>query len=185
MQFWDEMALVYPSLARVPRPLRQDIVELGLSCRAGASSLCVVFGQAASIKRVAPEVPDVITERIAHRYAVDLESLGTAQERFYVDLIDDPVVTVRGWVCAHGAIVQEKVYRRVGPGRLEVDRHTPDGQLISAGEPEFVGDDSDWSGAPGALDLARRAVAAEAAAGYLVLKKLRTDQSYIRLYGVV
>ena len=185
MSFWADLAGVFPSLERLPEAARRHVVELIPSARSTVQSLCVVFDEGEALRMTAPEVPEFILARTAHRYAVDLDSLGTGAERYYVDEIFDPEVALRGWICAGGVVVEEKTYRRAGPGRLLIDRRDANGAWLTRDEPECVGSDVDWSGEPHVLESARAALAAGEILGFLVLKKEGRSQSYLRIYGVV
>ena len=185
MSFWADLAGVFPSLERLPEAARRHVVELIPSARSTVQSLCVVFDEGEALRMTAPEVPEFILARTAHRYAVDLDSLGTGAERYYVDEIFAPEVALRGWICAGGVVVEEKTYRRAGPGRLLIDRRDANGAWLTRDEPECVGSDVDWSGEPHVLESARAALAAGEILGFLVLKKEGRSQSYLRIYGVV
>jgi len=184
MSFWADLAGVFPSLERLPEAARRHVVELIPSARSTVQSLCVVFDEGEALRMTAPEVPEFILARTAHRYAVDLDSLGTGAERYYVDEIFDPEVALRGWICTGGVVVEEKTYRRAGPGCLLIDRRDASGAWLSRDEPECVGSDVDWSGEPHVLDLAKTALATGEILGFLVLKKEGRSQSYLRIYGV-
>jgi len=185
MTLWSDLAGVFPSLERLPEAARPHVVELIPSARGTEQSLCVVFDEGEALRMTAPEVPAFILSLTAHRYAVDLDSLGTGAERYYVDEIFDPEVALRGWICAGGVVAEEKTYRRAGPGRLLIDRRDANGAWLTRDEPECVGSDVDWSGEPHVLESARAALAAGEILGFLVLKKEGRSQSYLRIYGVV
>lgn len=182
MGLFQDIAALYPSFNKIPQEHVGSIKEIVFSCRDGVNSICVVFNNANALSAVAPNIPSSILEYVSHRYAVDLESLGTDRERYYVDLIDHPTISIKGWFCNNGEIYQEKNYRRASSGGVEVDRYNVSGELISEAEPEIEATESDWSGHPEVISIVSKDYGSTV--GHIFLKKVLTNQTYVRLFGL-
>jgi len=182
MGLYQEISALYPSFNKIPQEHLENISEVVFSWRDGVDSICVVFRTPEALRAIAPNVPLSITNRKANRYAADLESIGSTRERYYVDVPSDPVISIMGWFCNNGVIEQEKEYRRAGESVLEVDRYNGEGEMISSAEPEVETLESEWRGRPEVLTIVKSYP--EESAGFIVLKKTLTDQTYIRLYGI-
>ena len=184
MAFYDTLAGFYPSALLVPEEQRKFISEVIFCWRAGKESLVVAFMNSDALAATAPSAPQDVLSRLANRYAVDLDSLGTDRERFYVDDPNSDTVSIRGWYYDNGVQTESKEYLRDGRGTLAVQRYTPAGTATGVPEGEVTGTDIHWRGRRAVLEFAQAEVAAEDAAGYFVLTKLASNQCYLRLFGI-
>lgn len=171
---------LHKSTAALPAEVLEDVSEIIYTTRRGAFSVCLVLSKIETLANLIGTVPDLIQDATTKRYFVDLQSIGTDTLRLYTDAPEPDVVIYGYYFCPPHEMLQKKVYRKVAPGRLEIDRYNGNGVLISAAEPEKQGDASCWLGDK---DFAARVEREASAHGYAVryTHKEEKPQSYLRV----
>lgn len=155
------------------------IEELVISYRSGSLTMCVVTDDLDIFRNVVPNPPAEIANAVTRRYAVDLESIGTDQQRMYVDSQESAEAGIGYYFNAQGVATQKKIYKKLEPGRLGIDRYDIDGTLISSEEPEVVCTREDWGGDDAIADSAE--AIRNDVSNVIYMKKENIDQSYIRV----
>lgn len=155
------------------------IEELVISYRSGAITMCVITDDLDVFRNVVGDPPAEIANAVTRRYAVDLESIGTDQQRMYVDSPESAEAGIGYYFNAQGVATQKKIYKKLEPGRLGIDRYDMDGNLLSAEEPEVACTREDWGGSDAIADDAE-AIRADVS-NVVYMKKENVDQSYIRI----
>lgn len=159
--------------------IQPQILELVISYRAGALTMCVVVDDLELFKNIVPNPPAEIANAVTRRYAVDLESIGTDQQRMYIDSPEKMEAGIGYYFDADGNAFQRKVYKKAGMGRLTIDRYDMDGTLISAEEPEVKCTSAEWGGSSLIVDAAEEI--RPKVSNVVYMKKENADQSYIRV----
>ena len=174
------LAHLHKSTAALPADVLQDIGEVIYTVRSGVFSVCVVMSKLETLARLIGTVPDLIQAATTKRYFVDLQSIGTDTLRLYTDAPEPDVVIYGYYFYPPHEMLQKKVYKKVGPGKLAIDRYNGNGVLFSANEPESQGDSSCWLGA---RDFADRVEREANTHGYAVryTYKEGKPQSYLRV----
>jgi hypothetical protein len=158
----------------------KDIGEIIYTVRDGVFSVCVVMSKLETLAKLIGPVPDLIKDATTARYFVDLQSIGTDTLRLYTDAPEADVVLYGYYFYPPHEMLQKKVYKKVAPGKLAIDRYNGNGVLISAAEPESQGEPSCWLGDK---DFAARVEQEASAHGYAVryTYKEGKPQSYLRV----
>ena len=135
------------ALDALPLAAKDSIVELIWSLRGAATpiqTVCVVVLSLDDLAQICGVIPSEVSEGYGRRYFVDLESIGTSYERFYVDRADE--YSIWGYVYDKGVLTETKVYKRNGKYEISLDRYAPDGVVKSRDEVEKEVSTSAWSG---------------------------------------
>jgi hypothetical protein len=171
---------LHKSTAALPADVLEDTTELIYSVRDGALSVCVVVSKLETLAKLIGPVPDLIQSATTKRYGVDLPSIGTDTLRLYTDAPEADVAIYGYYFYPPHELLQKKVYKKVGRGRLAIDRYNGNGVLISADEPESQGDSSFWLGDK---DFAARVEQEARTHGYTAIytRKGEKPQSYLRV----
>lgn len=140
------LAHLHKYTAELPADVLEDIGEVIYTMRNGLFSVCVVMSKLETLTKLIGTVPDLIQSAVTKRYFVDLQSIGTDTLRLYTDAPEPDVVIYGYYFYPPHEMLQKKVYKKVGPGKLAIDRYNGNGILISANEPERQGDPSCWLG---------------------------------------
>lgn len=156
--------------------------ELIWSYRVNSLSVCWVTEDLdAFIEVLGGSAPEVITNSQSRRYFVDLESLDADVVRLYIDSPEGDEVLIGYYFTSLSSAAnptEYKLYKRLSPTSLNVERYSSSGDLIS-NEGEVQTDiKSDWAGPSGLLD-----VCSEQPGTVRILKKTTKDQSYLRVTG--
>ena len=180
MSVGTNLAHFHKSTAALPADVLEDIGEVIYTVRSGVFSVCVVMSKLETLARLIGTVPDLIQAATTKRYFVDLQSIGTDTLRLYTDAPEPDVVIYGYYFYPPHEMLQKKVYKKVGPGKLAIDRYNGNGVLFSANEPESQGDSSCWLGA---RDFADRVEREASTHGYAVryTYKEGKPQSYLRV----
>jgi hypothetical protein len=169
--------------AALPADVLEDIGEVIYTVRDGVFSVCVVMSRLETLAKLIGTVPDLIQSAITKRYFVDLQSIGTDTLRLYTDAPEPDVVLYGYYFHPPHEMLQKKVYKKVGPGKLAIDRYNGNGVLFSANEPESQGDSSCWLGDKDFADRVEREASTH---GYAVryTYKEGKPQSYLRVMRI-
>jgi hypothetical protein len=161
----------------------EDIGEVIYTMRSGVFSVCVVMSKLETLTKLIGTVPDLIQSAVTKRYFVDLQSIGTDTLRLYTDAPEPEVVIYGYYFYPPHEMLQKKVYKKVGPGKLAIDRYNGNGILISAAELESQGEPSCWLGDRGFADRVEREASTN---GYAVryTYKEGKPQSYLRVMRI-
>lgn len=164
------------SLDNLSSKAKQSVSEIIFSHRQGVLSVCVVVTSLSDLKLITNNIPAYIKKSKAKRYAVDLESIGTTKQRFYIDCKKENI-SIEGFYFENNNLYESKVYKRNGIDSLLIDRFDSNGVLISANEEEIASNSASWTGGSDIITAAENS-------GYTVvyLKKVSKDQSYIRIF---
>ena len=171
---------LHESTSALPADVLEDISEVIYTVRNGVFSVCVVMSKLETLEKLIGTVPDLIQDAKTKRYFVDLQSIGTDTLRLYTDAPEPDVVIYGYYFYPPHEMLQKKVYKKVSPGKLAIDRYNGNGVLISSGEPEAKGDRSCWLGDK---DFALRVEQEASAHGYAAryTYKEGKPQSYLRV----
>jgi hypothetical protein len=171
---------LHESTSGLPSTVLEDISEVIYTSRNGVFSTCVVMSKLDTLTKLIGTVPDLIQAATTKRYFVDLQSVGTDTLRLYTDAPEPDVVIYGYYFYPPHEMLQKKVYKKVGPGELAIDRYNGNGVLISANEPEKQGDSSCWLGDK---NFAARVEQEANKHGYAVryTHKAEKPQSYLRV----
>jgi hypothetical protein len=174
---------LHKSTSALPADVLEDTTELIYTMRDGVFSVCVVVSKLETLAKLIGPVPDLIKDAKTKRYFVDLQSIGTDTLRLYTDAPEADVVLYGYYFYPPHEMLQKKVYKKVGRGKLAIDRYNGNGVLISAAEPESQGDSSCWLGDK---DFAARVEQEASTHGYMVLytHKEEKPQSYLRVMRI-
>ena len=171
---------LHKSTSALSADVLEDIGEVIYTVRDGVFSVCVVVSKLETLAKLIGPVPDLIKDATTARYFVDLQSIGTDTLRLYTDAPEADVVLYGYYFYPPHEMLQKKVYKKVAPGKLAIDRYNGNGVLISAAEPESQGEPSCWLGDK---DFAARVEQEASAHGYAVryTYKEGKPQSYLRV----
>lgn len=174
---------LHKSTSALPADVLEDIGEVIYTMRDGMFSVCVVMSKLETLAKLIGPVPDLIKDAKTKRYFVDLQSIGTDTLRLYTDAPEADVVLYGYYFYPPHEMLQKKVYKKVGRGKLAIDRYNGNGVLISAAEPESQGEPSCWLGDK---DFAARVEQEASTHGYMVLytHKEEKPQSYLRVMRI-
>ena len=174
---------LHKSTSVLPADVLEDTTEFIYTIRDGVFSVCVVVSSLETLAKLIGPVPDLIKDAKTKRYFVDLQSIGTDTLRLYTDAPEEDVVLYGYYFYPPHEMLQKKVYKKVGHGKLAIDRYNGNGVLISAAEPESQGDPSCWLGDK---DFAARVEQEASTHGYMVLytHKEEKPQSYLRVMRI-
>ena len=174
------LAHLHKSTSALPADVLEDTTELIYTLRDGVLSVCVVVSKLETLAKIIGKVPTLIQSAVTKRYAVDLQSIGTDILRLYIDGAEPGVVIYGYYFDPSLNMLQKKVYKKMDPGKIAIDRYNGNGVLISSDEPEAKGDRSCWLGDK---DFALRVEQEASAHGYAAryTYKEGKPQSYLRV----
>jgi len=182
---------LHPSTKELSSDVLDKTTELVFSFRDGVESICWVTDDKDVFKSVAGEVPNIVYNANADRYAVDLDSIGTSQVRMYVGYNNtkDDISGYGYYMSSTGNIVEKKVYKVASDyDPILIDRYDVNGVLISENEKELIADKGEWFGDKSLVDdINEIRVKAfhdyEKIFGVAYTKKEEKNQSYIRVFS--
>ena len=169
--------------AALPADVLEDIGEVIYTMRNGVFSVCVVMSKIETLAKLIGTVPDLIQAATTKRYFVDLQSIGTDTLRLYTDAPEPDVVIYGYYFYPPHEMLQKKVYKKVGPGKLAIDRYNGNGVLFSANEAESQGVSSCWLGDKDFADRVERDASTHVYAVRYTYKEGK-PQSYLRVMRI-
>jgi hypothetical protein len=165
-------------LDSLDKSVKNKCRELIFSYREGVFSVTMVLNSIDEFENlIGFKLNNELKAIRSRRLGVDLESLKTDKVRIYLDVPGNDLITIYGYYMdKSGKILEKKIYKRNGSGRLLIDRYDAKDNLISKDEPEVMSDENSWKGPTDIIKIAK-------GLNYccIFMKKELKDQCYLRI----
>lgn len=161
--------------------IKENLITIIFSHRAPDLTLCPVTKEKNIFMEMCKEftVPDILFSVNAVKWGVDLESIGSEKIRVYSFFPTVNEISLYGfYISKDGKILEKKVYTKSMDNQLIIDRYDSMGNVISKGEIEVIGEESDWTGPSDLVKIAK-----DNNYKHAFMKKISKEQTYLVIHA--